>query len=63
MPDDLNSSSLGNSLTTNKNAFSLQSLHNNGEVGRVTFELMAIKSQALKLSSRVEDLQHKVSCF
>ncbi|XP_019891547.2 RING finger protein unkempt isoform X2 [Musca domestica] len=59
MPDDLNSSSLGNSLTTNKNAFSLQSLHNNGEVGRVTFELMAIKSQALKLSSRVEDLQHK----
>uniref|UniRef100_A0A1I8MFX9 RING finger protein unkempt n=1 Tax=Musca domestica TaxID=7370 RepID=A0A1I8MFX9_MUSDO len=61
MPDDLNSSSLGNSLTTNKNAFSLQSLHNNGEVGRVTFELMAIKSQALKLSSRVEDLQHKLA--
>ncbi|XP_073817380.1 RING finger protein unk isoform X3 [Musca autumnalis] len=61
MPDDLNSGSLGNSLTTNKNAFSLQSLHtqNNGEVGRMTLELMTTKNQVMKLSNRVEDLQRK----
>ncbi|XP_061387674.1 RING finger protein unkempt [Musca vetustissima] len=63
MPDDLNSGSLGNSLTTNKNAFSLQSLptQNNGDVGRMTLELMATKTQALKLSNRVEELQHKLN--
>ncbi|XP_073817381.1 RING finger protein unk isoform X4 [Musca autumnalis] len=63
MPDDLNSGSLGNSLTTNKNAFSLQSLHtqNNGEVGRMTLELMTTKNQVMKLSNRVEDLQRKLA--
>ncbi|XP_013106935.1 RING finger protein unkempt isoform X2 [Stomoxys calcitrans] len=63
MPDDLNSGSLGNSLTTNKNAFSLQSLHtqNNGDVGRMTLELMTTKSQLLKLSTRLEEISRKLS--
>ncbi|XP_075167267.1 RING finger protein unk isoform X4 [Haematobia irritans] len=63
MPDDLNSGSLGNSLTTNKNAFSLQSLHtqNNGDVNRMTLELMTTKSQLIKLSSRMEDISRKLT--
>ncbi|KAM7360032.1 RING finger protein unk isoform 2-T2 [Cochliomyia hominivorax] len=61
LTDDLNSGSVGNSLTTNKNAFSLQSLHtqNNGDVNRMTLELMATKAQLLKLTRSMEDITRK----
>ncbi|XP_065372509.1 RING finger protein unkempt isoform X2 [Calliphora vicina] len=61
LTDDLNSGSVGNSLTTNKNAFSLQSLHtqNNGDVNRMTLELMTTKAQLLKLSRSMEDITRK----
>ncbi|KAI8130100.1 RING finger protein unkempt [Lucilia cuprina] len=61
LTDDLNSGSVGNSLTTNKNAFSLQSLHtqNNGDVSRMTMEMMTIKAQLLKLTRSMEDITRK----
>ena len=54
---------MGNSLTTNKNAFSLQSLHtqNNGDVNRMTLELMATKNQLVKLTGRLEEITRKVN--
>lgn len=62
LADDLNSSSAGNNLTSNKNAFSLQSLHtqNSSDVGRLTIELMTKNAQILKLSGRIEDITRKV---
>uniref|UniRef100_A0A1B0BBD3 RING finger protein unkempt n=1 Tax=Glossina palpalis gambiensis TaxID=67801 RepID=A0A1B0BBD3_9MUSC len=63
LADDLNSSSAGNNLTTNKNAFSLQSLHtqNSSDVGRLTIELMTKNAQILKLSGRIEDITRKLN--
>lgn len=66
--DDINSSSFGNSLfdntlQSNKNAFSLQSLQNqtNSDVGRLTTELMTKNAQMVKLSSRIDETSRKVS--
>lgn len=58
----MNSGSVGNSLSTNKNAFSLQSLHtqNNGDVNRMTLELMTTKAQLVKMTRSVEDINKKV---
>lgn len=61
--DDINSSSVGNSLFENtlntaKNAFSLQSLQsqNNSDLGRMTNELLTKNAQIQKLSGRLEEL-------
>ncbi|XP_034487531.1 RING finger protein unkempt isoform X2 [Drosophila innubila] len=65
--DDINSSSVGNSLFENtlntaKNAFSLQSLQsqNNSDLGRMTNELLTKNAQIQKLSVRLEELMCKL---
>ncbi|XP_017131531.1 RING finger protein unkempt isoform X2 [Drosophila elegans] len=65
--DDINSSSVGNSLFENtlntaKNAFSLQSLqsHNNSDLGRITNELLTKNAQIHKLTGRYEDMACKL---
>ncbi|EDW85006.1 uncharacterized protein Dwil_GK12832, isoform A [Drosophila willistoni] len=65
--DDINSSSVGNSLFENtlntaKNAFSLQSLQsqNNSDLGRMTNELLTKNAQIQKLSGRFEELVCKL---
>ncbi|KAM8703857.1 hypothetical protein ACLKA7_008479 [Drosophila subpalustris] len=65
--DDINSSSVGNSLFENtlntaKNAFSLQSLQsqNNSDLGRMTNELLTKNAQIQKLSARLEELMCKL---
>lgn len=65
--DDINSSSVGNSLFENtlntaKNAFSLQSLQsqNNSDLGRITSELLTKNAQIHKLNGRYEDLVCKL---
>ncbi|EDV42515.2 uncharacterized protein Dana_GF18028 [Drosophila ananassae] len=65
--DDINSSSVGNSLFENtlntaKNAFSLQSLQsqNNSDLGRITSELLTKNAQIHKLNGRYEDLACKL---
>nr|NP_001262860.1 unkempt, isoform F [Drosophila melanogaster]AGB96240.1 unkempt, isoform F [Drosophila melanogaster] len=65
--DDINSSSVGNSLFENtlntaKNAFSLQSLQsqNNSDLGRITNELLTKNAQIHKLNGRFEDMACKL---
>ncbi|XP_033163045.1 RING finger protein unkempt isoform X2 [Drosophila mauritiana] len=65
--DDINSSSVGNSLFENtlntaKNAFSLQSLQsqNNTDLGRITNELLTKNAQIHKLNGRFEDMSCKL---
>ncbi|KMZ05261.1 RING finger protein unkempt isoform X3 [Drosophila simulans] len=65
--DDINSSSVGNSLFENtlntaKNAFSLQSLQsqNNSDLGRITNELLTKNAQIHKLNGRFEDMSCKL---
>lgn len=65
--DDINSSSVGNSLFENtlntaKNAFSLQSLQsqNNSDLLRMTNELLTKNAQIQKLSGRLEELISKL---
>ncbi|XP_052839267.1 RING finger protein unkempt isoform X3 [Drosophila gunungcola] len=65
--DDINSSSVGNSLFENtlntaKNAFSLQSLQsqNNSDLGRITNELLTKNAQIHKLNGRYEDMACKL---
>ncbi|EDW98105.1 RING finger protein unkempt isoform X2 [Drosophila yakuba] len=65
--DDINSSSVGNSLfentlNTGKNAFSLQSLQsqNNSDLGRITNELLTKNAQIHKLNGRYEDMACKL---
>ncbi|XP_016975268.1 RING finger protein unkempt isoform X2 [Drosophila rhopaloa] len=65
--DDINSSSVGNSLFENtlntaKNAFSLQSLQsqNNSDLGRITNELLTKNAQIHKLNGRYEDMVCKL---
>ncbi|XP_017103480.2 RING finger protein unkempt isoform X1 [Drosophila bipectinata] len=65
--DDINSSSVGNSLFENtlntaKNAFSLQSLQsqNNSDLGRITNEILTKNAQIHKLNGRYEDLACKL---
>ncbi|XP_020817342.1 RING finger protein unkempt isoform X2 [Drosophila serrata] len=65
--DDINSSSVGNSLFENtlntaKNAFSLQSLQsqNNSDIGRITNELLTKNAQIHKLNGRYEDMACKL---
>ncbi|XP_017003046.1 RING finger protein unkempt isoform X2 [Drosophila takahashii] len=65
--DDINSSSVGNSLFENtlntaKNAFSLQSLQsqNNSDLGRITNELLTKNAQLHKLNGRYEDMACKL---
>lgn len=66
--DDINSSSVGNmlfdnTLTTTKNAFSLQSLQNQNtsDVNRLSNELMTKNSQIVKLTNRIDETARKVS--
>ncbi|XP_017082722.1 RING finger protein unkempt isoform X2 [Drosophila eugracilis] len=65
--DDINSSSVGNSLFENtlntaKNAFSLQSLQsqNNTDLGRITNELLTKNAQIHKMNIRYEDIVCKL---
>ncbi|XP_034114936.1 RING finger protein unkempt isoform X1 [Drosophila nasuta] len=65
--DDINSSSVGNSLFENtlntaKNAFSLQSLQsqNNSDLGRMNNDLLTKTAQVQKLSARLEELMCKL---
>lgn len=65
--DDINSSSVGNSLFENtlntaKNAFSLQSLQsqNNSDLLRMSNELLTKNTQIQKLSGRLEELISKL---
>ncbi|XP_016960839.1 RING finger protein unkempt isoform X2 [Drosophila biarmipes] len=65
--DDINSSSVGNSLFENtlnsgKNAFSLQSLQsqNHSDLSRITNELLTKNAQLHKLNGRYEDMACKL---